>query len=304
MLTTSAFTYLAQKLKLRKHRWLMRDYSVVAVHGLGGGCYSTWSDQDNLWLAQLLPQVDNFTNAKILTFGYDAKAFTRPYNKASKGRTFTFAEALLSDLADDRDSTEGGKLCPIIFLGHSLGGIVIKSTPRQALRHARERESQFGNILSCTKSVIFFGTPHQGADSATWAGYLSAIGRAVGITTTKITKELMRWSDPLVELTKAFSENQLAISITTFYEVYETHGIIVVPEASATIGWGGERCISLEADHSQLCKFSEGTDKWDRVQKRLRIVARDAIATLSPPQGEVEGVMNQELQDRLTALRS
>jgi hypothetical protein len=74
---------------------------------------------------------------------------------------------------------------------------------------------------------MFFGTPHQGADSATWAGYLSKIGRVLGVKNTEVTDELERWSNPLTELTKVFSENQENIAITTFYESRSLHGTIV-----------------------------------------------------------------------------
>jgi hypothetical protein len=85
----------------------------------------------------------------------------------------------------------------------------------------------FHDILDSTKSILFFGTPHQGADSATWSVYLSKISGVVGVQNTEVTAELMRWSNPLVELTKVFSENQEKISITTFYESRPMHGIIV-----------------------------------------------------------------------------
>jgi hypothetical protein len=37
-----------------------------------------------------------------MTFGYDARAFIRPFEKSTTGRTFTFAEALLFDLSNAR----------------------------------------------------------------------------------------------------------------------------------------------------------------------------------------------------------
>jgi hypothetical protein len=62
---------------------------------------------------------------------------------------------------------------------------------------------------------------------ATWAGYLSNIGRVLGVKNTAVTDELKRWSNPLTELTKVFSENQENIAITTFFESRSLHGAIV-----------------------------------------------------------------------------
>ena len=78
-------------------------YSIVAVHGLGGDSYATWTTGDTLWLRDLLPSL--FDNPRILTFGYDARAFLSPSDRSrSTGRAFTFAESLLSDLDDWRVS--------------------------------------------------------------------------------------------------------------------------------------------------------------------------------------------------------
>jgi protein SERAC1 len=99
------------------------------VHGLGGDSFSTWTKDGVNWLSDLLPlkAADGaFQNARIMTYGYDARVFIRPFAAKTTGRTFTFAEALLGDLSDMRSSQEE-KVRPLIFMGHSLGGIVIKS---------------------------------------------------------------------------------------------------------------------------------------------------------------------------------
>ena len=56
-----------------------------------------------MWLSDLLPQSPDYKKSRIMTFGYDATAFTKPFSKTTTGRTFTFAEALLSDLSDERE---------------------------------------------------------------------------------------------------------------------------------------------------------------------------------------------------------
>jgi hypothetical protein len=82
--------------------------SVVAVHGLGGDAFSTWTEKDSrcLWLRDLLPQSKSFNHARIMTFGYDARSFLGPFQEATTGRTFTFAEALLFDLFNARSTPE------------------------------------------------------------------------------------------------------------------------------------------------------------------------------------------------------
>jgi pimeloyl-ACP methyl ester carboxylesterase len=107
------------------------DVSIIAVHGLGGDSYNTWTDSESgkLWLRDLLPLSKGFGNARIMTFGYDARPWLKPGNKTS-ARSFTFAESLLADIRSMRTTTNTrGK--PIMFIGHSLGGIVVKRVSRR-----------------------------------------------------------------------------------------------------------------------------------------------------------------------------
>jgi hypothetical protein len=84
--------------------------SIVAVHGLGGDSFSTWTDKGSkcLWLRDILPQVKSFNQVRIMTFGYDARSFIRPFQESSTARTFTFAEAILFDLFNARSTPEVG----------------------------------------------------------------------------------------------------------------------------------------------------------------------------------------------------
>jgi hypothetical protein len=101
------------------------------VHGLGGDSYNTWTDVESgkLWLRDFLPLSQGFGNARIMTFGYDARPWLKPANKTS-ARSFTFAESLLADIRSMRTTTKTPREKPIMFIGHSLGGIVIKRVSR------------------------------------------------------------------------------------------------------------------------------------------------------------------------------
>jgi hypothetical protein len=93
--------------------------------------------------------------------------------------------------------------------------------------YAQSRLTLYGDIYSSTKSIYFFGTPHQGADAGTWLTYLGNISKAVGIRRANVTSELQRWSKPLVELSTLFSEQIPDLLIITFFEEKTTYGVIV-----------------------------------------------------------------------------
>ena len=61
-----------------------------------------------------------------MTFGYDARSFITPFQKTTTSRIFTFGEELLGQLKDVRGKREERNR-PVIFVAHSLGGIVVKS---------------------------------------------------------------------------------------------------------------------------------------------------------------------------------
>lgn len=93
---------------------------IVAVHGLMGDAYNTWTHSNgHFWLRDSLPE--EVPGARIFSFGYPADVFF----SLEKGRIDDHACTLLEDLLDARRGTEQQNR-PILFIGHSMGGIVVK----------------------------------------------------------------------------------------------------------------------------------------------------------------------------------
>ena len=63
-------------------------------------------------------------NARIMTYGYDARIATL-LNRTADGSIFTIAQDLVTRLELSRQSDEMEDV-PIIFVAHSLGGLVVK----------------------------------------------------------------------------------------------------------------------------------------------------------------------------------
>jgi pimeloyl-ACP methyl ester carboxylesterase len=137
-----------------------------------------------------------------------------------KARTFTCAEILVSELKNIR--RRGAQDRPIIFVGHSLGGLVIKS----ALRHAILRRGLYGDIVDSTRAIIFFSTPHQGTSQEAWKAFFARLGQSK-IEESNVISELEVWSDMLAELTTEFADLATQINITSFYERRLTEGVMV-----------------------------------------------------------------------------
>jgi len=254
---------------------------VVAVHGLGGDSFATWTDEDSkqLWLKDFLPISPFFRGARIMTFGYDARPWLRPGgDPATEGRAFTFAESLVGALKTKRTLT-GTEGRPILFVGHSLGGIVIKL----ALVYSCNRQFLYRDIYESAKSIAFFGTPHQGANIATWSGYLESIAKVVGVTRTAALEGLETWSPSLLELQRTFSGQVPRLIITSFWEKQPYNGVNVVNEGSASLSSFNEVFIGLDANHRTICKFaSEDSSVYRDVVQNLEAMIH---GIQHPPEG-------------------
>jgi hypothetical protein len=118
------------------------------------------SDQDVFWPRDLLKP--DIPRARIMTFGYDTK-ITRGYKATNQGNIFSHAGDMLYALeatrrqAPDRD---------LIFIAHSLGGILVKEVLR---RSEVDPDPSITKIFGATTGVFFFGTPHRGSEG--WASF-------------------------------------------------------------------------------------------------------------------------------------
>ncbi|KAG8846226.1 hypothetical protein FRB91_001059, partial [Serendipita sp. 411] len=94
---------------------------IISIHGLDGHREQSWTaDDGTMWLRDLLPE--DIPNARILSYGYDAD--TRSFSRTSTQNIFRHAEAFAEDLSRLRRTADSKR--PIIFLAHSLGGIILK----------------------------------------------------------------------------------------------------------------------------------------------------------------------------------
>ena len=96
-----------RSLRNLRHKVSLTRYSnsVVAVHGLGGDAFTTWTHPKSkkFWLRDFLPQ--QLPDARIMTLGYNADAAFGQ----SVATVVDHAKSLLAGLIDERDEPEVGK---------------------------------------------------------------------------------------------------------------------------------------------------------------------------------------------------
>ena len=139
--------------------------SVVFIHGLGGDRTGTWTADNNvMWPRDLLPMA--LPTARIMSFGYDTRLTTPRH--LTREAVYLHADNLLSHLGQLRQSTRSIDR-PLIFIAHSLGGIVSKGALLRLTDSYSKVGSDFRSMMSSTRGIIFLAVPHRGDANGSWA---------------------------------------------------------------------------------------------------------------------------------------
>ena len=107
-----------------------------------------------MWLRDLLPL--DIPDARIMSWGYDGEAQTAKH--FTRMMMYSHSDDLLSALYSLRQNTKSNNR-PIIFVCHSLGGLVVKEALLLASMAIPKDKEHLKAIQICTKGIIFLGTP-------------------------------------------------------------------------------------------------------------------------------------------------
>lgn len=235
-----------------------------------GNRETTWTHKNGTFWPGLLGE--DITNARIMTFGYDAD-IVRLWDMAGGNNLRSHGKDLAFDLSNLRTNCEQR---PIIFVAHSLGGLVCE----QALLICREGDPELEQLFLATRGIIFMGTPHGGSHLASWgftiARYLNTIRR----TNQEILGVLKQNSEVLVGVEQQFQQllqrHEVQIKIFCFFESVQMLGVgWIVPENSAALSQYPNQ--SIAGTHRDMTKFSGREDSgYHRVFSRIRNIERQS----------------------------
>ncbi|KAE9369693.1 hypothetical protein N431DRAFT_547106 [Stipitochalara longipes BDJ] len=255
-----------------------KTIDVVAVHGLQGDSHKTWTHENGtMWLESILP--DKLPYARIMTFGYNSTiAFS-----SSAAKLEDKSIELINRLTMKRSSGENASTRPIVFVCHSLGGILVKKA--LILAHERSSDAHYRNILDNTKAIAFLGVPHRGSDAAWWFSFAASSlkGATLGMSThTTLVKDLQKASPALAIISKQFLDRGKSLKIYTFYETRKLSGIVVVDKESAILHLPNEKLFPVDANHRTICHIPsaesqefEAVGAW--VEDLVRSVANNTL---------------------------
>jgi NACHT domain len=197
-----------------------------------------------------------------MTFGYDADIIKIwAIGPSGSNGLHGHGKSLAFGVADCR-SDPASKRRPLIFVAHSLGGLVCE----QALLVCRaSNEPRLTTVLESTSGIIFMGTPHKGSDLAAWGSRLAKYLQQIRQVNRNILKTLNVKSEVLLNVEQDFQQLLLKpdhrerIKIFCFYEEIALPIIgKVVPEESAILEQYSN--ASIHGNHMDMARFSSGMD--------------------------------------------
>lgn len=112
-----------------------------------------------------------------MVWGYDTMVTRGPGQAANKIGLFAHGQNLLYALSREREYRR-----PIIFVAHSLGGILVKELLSLA---DASKEVEFLSVLEDTSAVVFLGTPHRGSGMALIGDIARRIASALWMDTSR-----------------------------------------------------------------------------------------------------------------------
>lgn len=200
---------------------------IVLVHGLNGGPEKTWTAKNGVfWPTDLLPASLKDSHANVIVYGYNADVYSSRHGSASNNFIHEHAQSLVATLTLYRKS-EGTFRNPIIWVVHSLGGILLK----RALLYSNDvrvtNHEDYRSIFISTYAIIFLGTPHTGSSVAAWARMLQAMSDAV------IPKKLFETEPVLLKTLKRDNETLQNIN-NHFLDIYQRFRIHMAHENHKT----------------------------------------------------------------------
>ncbi|KAL4982049.1 hypothetical protein BDW68DRAFT_192486 [Aspergillus falconensis] len=238
---------------------------------------NTWTDQESKtnWLKDLLPGKTPY--ARILAYCYNANIL---FGAPSAGIEEQ-AKNLLC-LSAKRKLPR-----PIIFLAHSMGGILVKD----ALATAYHGDEAYAPKATMTYGIFFFGIPHYGSRHSPCGqqSFLNFVEAQLAYNDELNSRFL-----PLLEMYRflTFSETKDAVGlISNLVKIVDSDSAILKGCPRQQVAYWPNRT------HRALCKFASTDPEWQLILEMLTGWANLAVKCTS--YSPLSSIRSEVLQNRL-----
>jgi pimeloyl-ACP methyl ester carboxylesterase len=200
---------------------------IVFVHGVLGNARSTWTnDESHAFWPQLLTEDEVFDGFNIYVYEYPSPLFSTSLNQDEVAENMR----LRLEAAGVTDHSE------IIFLVHSMGGII-----------ARSYLQKYQDVADRVKFIYFFSTPTEGAEIARLGKFLSRnpqFGRMVPIDADSYLADMIR----------SWQAARFGIRSFCAYEKQPLSPVGIIVEMASAAALCTERLDPIDATHVDIVK--------------------------------------------------
>ncbi|MCJ1306899.1 hypothetical protein MMC25_000543 [Agyrium rufum] len=276
----------------------------ILIHGLGGHALGSFRSSTDLhmWPRDSLPK--HCPQLRVWIYGYRSKL----QDAHSISDVYDHADDFRRSLRTLRNHTKANeRQTPIIFIVHSLGGLILKDA---VIRMSTKKNTDDLLNLRSTCGALFFGVPGGGMNVKAMMSMVQSLPARYDLNL--LDKRMGYWLRERYEeqFNHAFPSDSQIIRI---FERRESPTMVqssdlkqwsltgpptlLVDPTSATYGRPqeieGDSIISINADHSNMIKFSENDhdDYWKVVG-----VLRDLIK-------HADIVIKDRLQETITSMK-
>lgn len=217
---------------------------IFFVHGLGGNSTGTWQREDDTFWPRWL--AEQFPNCRVYVLAYDSNKLAGFLS--GEGASFhDLALAMLDQIVSREESAPH-----MLFVAHSLGGLIVKQLLRRCADSANIDYNAIGRSVA---GVAFLGTPHQGSQ------FSMSLDVLLRQFKSKQSKQLAYSDDNLIDLNDHFRTwvSRQGAVVRSFYETENTYGFHIVDKVSANPGIIGSDPVAVQCNHIDICKPASKT---------------------------------------------
>ncbi|ETR97188.1 hypothetical protein M419DRAFT_92340 [Trichoderma reesei RUT C-30] len=263
---------------------------IVALSGLGGHAFGSFRERKgtHMWLRDSLPghvtsETDGKPMARVMVYGYESAVAKSKCMQNIEDLSTTFHNSLLA-------SVGASPTRPIILIGHSLGGLIIKQS---LITMSRSKIPDDKRLFRSIYGVVFFGTPHDGMDIS------SLIPMVRDGPNRFLIESMSRMNSQILSIQQRDFHRALGSEgdseVFCFYETLESPTAqevdgqwrmtgpptILVTKSSATHcrPWedGTEHMCAIARTHSEMVKFGPHDPEYKNVKERIKGLSRRAV---------------------------
>ncbi|VUC22222.1 unnamed protein product [Clonostachys rosea] len=220
-------------------------FDSISISGLSSHPFGSWqprgADKSFMWIRDELPAF--VPGVRAFTYGYD----TNLINSNSFQLISDIARGFIEHLRIGGWSLTSAR--PIVFLAHSLGGLVLKDALVQI---ADARNELDRSLLDKVRGAIMFGVPNLGMEQS------HLLAMVEGRPNEILVDDLSRKSNYIMRLDESFSGIAFTSRFTVFwaYETCQSHTTIRNLDGSS--GWNKRGPLAILVNsRSATCRLDE-----------------------------------------------